>query len=93
MSCSATEYFLRQCVISTDPEDRLFPFALSLVGADHMVWASDFPHPDAIFPTAVDAFLETAGDLDLREVLWDTPLAFYRLESRFGTLTPVLKEE
>ena len=85
MSCSATEYFLRQCVISTDPEDRLFPSTLAVVGADHMVWASDFPHPDAIFPTAVDAFLETAADLDMREVLWDTPLSFYGLESRFAT--------
>jgi uncharacterized protein len=93
MSCSATEYFLRQCIISTDPEDRLFPSTLSLVGADHMVWASDFPHPDAIFPTAVDVFLQTAGDLDMREVLWDTPLAFYRLESRFAPLTAALKEE
>ena len=93
MSCSATEYFLRQCIISTDPEDRLFPSTLSVIGADHMVWASDFPHPDAIFPTAVDAFLETAGDLDMREVLWDTPLAFYRLASRFGPLEAAFREE
>jgi predicted TIM-barrel fold metal-dependent hydrolase len=83
-----SEYFARQCVISTDPEDALAGMVVPRIGADHMMWASDFPHPDAIFPGAVQAFLdETAGEPlaedDLATVLWDTPLRFYRLEERF----------
>jgi predicted TIM-barrel fold metal-dependent hydrolase len=86
LSRSPSEYFARQCVISTDPEDPLAAFAASIVGADHLVWASDFPHPDAAFPDALDQFIEHAPGLsehDLDMLLWETPLRFYRLEDRF----------
>lgn len=86
LSLRPSEYFARQCVISSDPEDRLAGWAVTRVGADHVVWASDFPHPDASFPVAVDEFVADGG-LDrqaLEAVLWDTPLRFYRLEQRFA---------
>jgi len=82
-----SEYFARQCVISSDPEDRLAAFTIGRVGADHVMWASDFPHPDAAFPGALDEFLEHLDGVDLatdgRQVLWDTPARFYRLGDRF----------
>ena len=53
-----SEYFKRQCMISTDPEDGAIDAVLRLVGEDHVVWASDYPHPDAHFPGAVDESLE-----------------------------------
>lgn len=86
LSLSATEYFARQCVISSDAEDTLAASVIERVGADHVIWASDFPHPDAAFPTATDEFLEHTSSLSAeahRAVLWDTPLAFYGLEQRF----------
>jgi predicted TIM-barrel fold metal-dependent hydrolase len=73
-------------VISSDPEDHLAGFAAKRYGADHLMWGSDFPHPDATFPGAVDEFVADGG-LDrnwLAAVLWDTPLRFYRLEGRFA---------
>jgi predicted TIM-barrel fold metal-dependent hydrolase len=86
LSLRPSQYFARQCVISSDPEDRLVGWAVARVGADHVVWASDFPHPDAAFPDAVDDFVADGGlDRDaLETVLWDTPLHFYRLEQRFA---------
>jgi predicted TIM-barrel fold metal-dependent hydrolase len=36
---------------------------VSLLGADNIVFASDYPHPDAIFPGAVRA-LSDRTDLD-----------------------------
>ena len=85
VSMRPSEYFARQCVISSDPEDRLASITVDRFGADHVMWGSDFPHPDATFPGAVDEFIEEGGlDEDaLRGVLWDTPLRFYRLEARF----------
>jgi predicted TIM-barrel fold metal-dependent hydrolase len=85
LSMKPSEYFARQCVISSDPEDVLAPFVISQVGADHVLWASDFPHPDAAYPDAVDEFMEkTEGvpEADVQAVMWDTPLRFYRLEDR-----------
>ena len=78
----ASEYFARQCVISCDPEDRLVAHTVSVVGADHVMWASDFPHPDATYPHAVDEFLRHNPDLDLATldaIFWQTPVDFYRL--------------
>jgi predicted TIM-barrel fold metal-dependent hydrolase len=86
LSLAPSEYFARQCVISSDPEDALAAFSIEQLGADHVVWASDFPHPDAAFPGAVDEFLEHVPELDddrRRAVLWDTPAAFYALADRF----------
>jgi predicted TIM-barrel fold metal-dependent hydrolase len=84
LSLSPAEYFSRQCVISTDPDDDLVATATAVVGADHVMWASDFPHPDALYPSAVSSFLEEAketglDDDDLDRVLWETAAAFYRL--------------
>lgn len=83
LTLEPSEYFARQCVISTDPEDHLIATSLMHVSSANVVWASDFPHPDALFPDAVDVFLSRArkdgvGEEPLRELLWDTPLSFYR---------------
>jgi len=90
LSVTPSEYFARQCMISTDPDDPLAAWVVSQVGADHVVWASDFPHPDAMYPDAVTSFLKESAehglvDGELDAVLWDTPLRFYRLEDRFST--------
>jgi predicted TIM-barrel fold metal-dependent hydrolase len=47
-----SEYFRRQCWISFDPDESTLAFSANspLVGADRIVWASDYPHPDAKFP-------------------------------------------
>lgn len=89
LSLTPSEYFARQCVICTDPDDPLAAWVVSQVGADRMMWASDFPHPDALYPEAVGSFLEESAehgldDDDLDVVLWDTPARFYGLEARFA---------
>lgn len=44
--------FRRQCYISFDVDEALLQFTANspLVGADRIIWASDFPHPDAKYP-------------------------------------------
>jgi len=50
-----SEYFRRQCYISFDPDESTLAFTAQhpLVGADRIIWASDYPHPDAKFPGVV----------------------------------------
>ncbi len=59
-----TEYFQRQCFVSCEPDERTLPAVISTLGDDQVVFASDYPHPDAIFPGAVAA-LTDRGDLSL----------------------------
>jgi len=90
LELAPSEYFARQCIISTDPDDGLAAMVVDRFGADHVVWASDFPHPDAVYPGAVEHFLEGRGhevdeitDDEISALFWDTPLRFYGLADRF----------
>ena len=86
---TATELFDRQCIISSEADDDCIGMVVDAVGAEYVVWASDFPHPDALFPGAPAAFLRECEEQgidehDAQTILWDAPVAFYDLESRFG---------
>lgn len=59
-----SEYFLRQCWISADPDEAVLPGIIQVLGDDNIVFASDYPHPDAKFPGVVD---ELASREDLSE--------------------------
>jgi hypothetical protein len=60
-----SEYFRRQCYISFDPDESTLAFTARhpLVGAERIIWASDYPHPDAKFPGVVDELAEATADL------------------------------
>jgi predicted TIM-barrel fold metal-dependent hydrolase len=60
-----SEYFRRQCWISFDADESTLAFTANspLCGADRIVWASDYPHPDAKFPGTTDELYESIEDL------------------------------
>jgi predicted TIM-barrel fold metal-dependent hydrolase len=43
-----SEYFRRQCFVSCDPNERTLPSVVELAGEDVVLFATDYPHPDAI---------------------------------------------
>jgi uncharacterized protein len=51
-----SEYFRRQCFVTAEAKDPHVAHVASVVGSDGLLFASDFPHYDAVFPGAVDAF-------------------------------------
>jgi uncharacterized protein len=55
MKMKPSEYFRRQCWISFDPDESTLRFTAEspLCGADRIIWASDYPHPDAKIPGVV----------------------------------------
>ena len=57
-----SDYFRRQCWISSSPEEELIPNIINKVGADKFFWASDFPHHDG-FPGVVGAIRDLLGPL------------------------------
>jgi predicted TIM-barrel fold metal-dependent hydrolase len=60
-----SEYFRRQCWISFDPDETMLAFTANspLCGADRIIWASDYPHPDAKFPGITQELAEALEGL------------------------------
>jgi uncharacterized protein len=72
-------YFRRQCFVSFELEERGIPYVAHTVGAQTLVFASDFPHHDCIYPGAVDK-LRKRADLDgklVTAMLSDNPHRLY----------------
>jgi predicted TIM-barrel fold metal-dependent hydrolase len=74
-----SEYFKRQCVISAEPDESLTGPIVEHLGADFVVWASDYPHLDASFHV-VDTIRERLAGLPeeaQRKVLGANVMRFY----------------
>lgn len=78
-----SEYFRRQCMISTDPGDTLTGAVADRVGDECIVWSSDYPHPDAQFPGAVTKTLEGMASMPAssqQKILASNAARLYGLE-------------
>ena len=53
------------------------------LGADNVVFATDFPHPDAKYPEAVQRFLDLprVGIDDKRRIMWDNAVRLYGFDA------------
>ena len=49
MKLLPSEYFKRQCLISAEPDESITAQIIEHLGADYVIWASDYPHLDASF--------------------------------------------
>ena len=52
-----SDYFRRQCFISFEADETRLGQVIESIGADHVVFASDYPHWDATFPGVTDMIL------------------------------------
>ncbi len=77
-----SELFRRQCWISFDPDEVALPFTAEHLGADRIIWASDYPHPDAKIPGVVQELRDAVKVLDRADqarILGGTAAALYKL--------------
>jgi predicted TIM-barrel fold metal-dependent hydrolase len=84
LSMLPSEYFRRQCWISFDPDEALLRMTAEspLVGADRIIWASDYPHPDAKFPGVTEELHEALDGLSFeqkRQITSESALALYAI--------------
>jgi len=58
-----SELFARSGFISFDADEKLLAKTAELLGADRIIWASDYPHPDAKMPGVVKELRESLEPL------------------------------
>jgi predicted TIM-barrel fold metal-dependent hydrolase len=65
LKMAPSEYFRRQCWISFDTDESTLAFTANspLVGAERIIWASDYPHPDAKIPGVTDELVKAIDGL------------------------------
>ena len=85
LSMTATEYFTRNCWISTECDDRFVADVVRWMGDGHIVFETDFPHPDSKYPHATDHFLglDMIDDDAKRKILWDNAIDLYRFPAGY----------
>ena len=87
LTMSATDYFRRNCWISTECDDRYVADVMRWMGDDHIVFETDFPHPDSKYPHATEHFLgldaEIVSDASKRKILWDNAVDLYRFPAGY----------
>jgi len=59
-----SDYFARQCWVSSDAEEFMLPQVVSLIGDDNLCFSTDYPHPDHTFEGVVS---ELKARTDLSE--------------------------
>ncbi|MGH9025517.1 MAG: amidohydrolase family protein [Acidimicrobiia bacterium] len=81
LSLLPSEYFRRQCWVSFEPEEWNLAPCADRLGADRILWASDYPHPE-FHPDVVKELRANLAPLpaaDQRRILGDNAVDVYRL--------------
>ena len=85
--------FRRNCWISFDPDESTLAFTARspLCGADRIVWASDYPHPDAKYPGTTRELRQATASLDdeqRRQISGGSTSALYGIDLPTGRTEP-----
>ena len=56
LSHKPSEYFRRNCFVSVDADEETVKHYVDWFGDDNLVFSTDFPHGDAMYPHAVETF-------------------------------------
>jgi predicted TIM-barrel fold metal-dependent hydrolase len=79
---SALDQFRAQCTISGEPADLGFALTASVVGADRVLWASDWPHQDGAWPDPIVVLRDRTDltDEQKRAMFVHGPARFYGID-------------
>jgi predicted TIM-barrel fold metal-dependent hydrolase len=78
----ALAQFRDQCVISGEPSDAGLGLTVRTVGADRVLWASDWPHQDGAWPDPLEILRDRADltDDDKRAMFVDGAARFFGID-------------
>lgn len=74
-----SEYFMRQCTISCDSDERMLSHVAEYLNGENMVWNTDYPHADAVEPAEALPLFEAqvASNEVKRKILWDNAVKLF----------------
>jgi hypothetical protein len=73
LTMTPSEYFMRQCVIGREGDERDIGSVVQLMGDDNPGFSTDYFHSDSDFPKATQEFFRQEMPTDSRrKILWDT---------------------
>jgi predicted TIM-barrel fold metal-dependent hydrolase len=94
LSLKPSEYIRRQCFVSADSDEETAPHSLDVLDGRHVVWGSDYPHPDAKFPHALTTLraLPWSVRSHFRRIVWENPLELFAESFRLAAdrITPAV---
>ena len=74
-------YWYRQGA-TTFQEEHAVGQTAHLIGVDNLMWGSDYPHPDGVWPDSRQVVQDTLGNLspaDFRKITCDNAVMLYRM--------------
>jgi predicted TIM-barrel fold metal-dependent hydrolase len=74
-----SEYFRRQCWISFEPVEVTIAGSAEHLGANKLLWATDYPHGDGYFPGAPQMVAKRLPPARRRDVMAQGAIEFYGL--------------
>ena len=78
LSLLPSEYFKRQGWITIEADEPNLQSLIASIGIDRLLWASDYPAPDATFPGVVEKFMELdLNEQQKRAIAQDNPIVLY----------------
>jgi uncharacterized protein len=79
IKCLPTDYFMRQCVIACDSDERALKSVVEYLDGENIVWNTDYPHPDAIEPAKALPELDKQpiSEGARKKILWDNAVRLY----------------
>jgi predicted TIM-barrel fold metal-dependent hydrolase len=82
LAAPPSQYVRRQCYIGTEPDEGTLRQVIEVLGDDLIVFATDYPHRDGLFPEAVARFLIQGGlsEQTRAKILWDNCARLYSLD-------------
>jgi uncharacterized protein len=76
-----SEYFQRQCLIQITSDENTTPMLVKLVGADSIIWGTDYPHFDCNWTGSVERLRRTGlSETDTNKILGETAVRFFNLD-------------
>ncbi len=75
-----SEYFRSNCFLNIEADEDPAKYYIDWFGDDNLIFSTDYPHADSLYPNSVKRFLELPlSDDSKQKILWDNCCRLYNI--------------